>query len=147
MLLQIYSVSPYACFIIQTGIKKIIGKNRLVEGLHKDGSIFPIRLSVTEVKVVGIRMFIGAMEKVPDKSMILVSDEQGNIMSCTRACEEMLGIYALPLASDCFALPLATLSMVVTSIFRLYCSRACGTTYQHSYARAPQPASQQIYSG
>jgi PAS domain S-box-containing protein len=79
----------------RTGVKKIIGKSRLVEGQHKDGSIFPIMISVTEVKVMGIRMFIGAVEKVPEKSMILVADIAGKILSCTRTCEEVLG-YTVP---------------------------------------------------
>jgi PAS domain S-box-containing protein len=80
---------------LQTGSKKIIDKSRLVEGLHKDGSIFPIILSVTEVKVWNMRMFIGAIERVPDKSLIINTDLNGIITSCNRNCEEMLG-YTVP---------------------------------------------------
>jgi hypothetical protein len=34
-----------------TGVAKVIGRTRIVEGQHKSGAIFPVRLSVSEVKV------------------------------------------------------------------------------------------------
>jgi PAS domain S-box-containing protein len=34
---------------LRTGIKKIVGKTRVVEGLHKNGTVFPMRLSVAAV--------------------------------------------------------------------------------------------------
>jgi PAS domain S-box-containing protein len=85
----------YLTNYLKSGVKKIIDKRRLVEGLHKDGSIFAIMLSVTEVKVWNIRMYIGAIEKVPDKSVIINTDERGIITSCNKNVEEMLG-YTVP---------------------------------------------------
>lgn len=76
----------------QTGVKKIIDKRRLVEGLHKDGSIFPIFLSVTEVKVWNVQMYIGAIEKVEDKAVIINTNTDGVITSCNKNVEELLGI-------------------------------------------------------
>ena len=44
---------------LKTGKGKIIGVGREVVGLRKDGSIFPMRLAVSEMRVGGRRMFTG----------------------------------------------------------------------------------------
>jgi PAS domain S-box-containing protein len=44
---------------LNTGIKKIIGIGREVEGKRKDGSTFPLRLSVSESKAEGKSIFTG----------------------------------------------------------------------------------------
>jgi PAS domain S-box-containing protein len=44
---------------LKTGERHIIGKGRQVEGQRKDGSTFPMYLSVGEVKVAGFHGFIG----------------------------------------------------------------------------------------
>lgn len=44
---------------LTTGEKNIIGISREVKGLHKDGTIFPLELAVSEVELSGERMFIG----------------------------------------------------------------------------------------
>ncbi|KYR01871.1 putative protein serine/threonine kinase [Tieghemostelium lacteum] len=75
----------------ETGIKKIIDKTRVVEGLCKDGSVFPITLSITEVFIWNKRMFIGSIEPVIDKRLILYTDVNGVMTYCNRAIEEMLG--------------------------------------------------------
>jgi two-component system sensor kinase FixL len=46
---------------LQTGEAKIIGKGREVTGRRKDGSTFPLHLSVGEMSVSGRRMFIGIL--------------------------------------------------------------------------------------
>ena len=56
-----------------TGIKKIIGIGREVKGKRKDGSIFPFRLSVSEVKNSEQRLFAGV---VHDISEIEVTNKQ-----------------------------------------------------------------------
>ncbi len=45
----------------ETGRRKIIGIGREVEGLRKDGSVFPMYLSVSEVEVGGRRLYAGNM--------------------------------------------------------------------------------------
>jgi len=42
-----------------TGIKKIIGIGREVEGMRKDGSVFPCLLSIGEMNIGGERSFVG----------------------------------------------------------------------------------------
>lgn len=48
----------------QTGIKKIIGVSRELEGLRKDGSLIPVRLSVSFVLVEGKYRFIGIADDI-----------------------------------------------------------------------------------
>jgi PAS domain S-box-containing protein len=50
----------------QTGEKKIIGIGREVEAQHKNGSRFPIRLSVDEMLVDGRRMFSGVVQDLSE---------------------------------------------------------------------------------
>ncbi len=44
---------------LETGQKQIIGIGREVPGQRKDGTIFPLRLSVSEIKIEGRSMFTG----------------------------------------------------------------------------------------
>ena len=46
---------------LSTGIKKIIGIGREVNGQRKDGSLFPIRLSISEVKLKNRIIFTGIL--------------------------------------------------------------------------------------
>ncbi|MCX6968401.1 MAG: PAS domain S-box protein, partial [Verrucomicrobia bacterium] len=48
----------------RTGIKKIIGIGREVRALHKNGSIFPIRLAVSEMRIGNRRMFTGQVHDI-----------------------------------------------------------------------------------
>lgn len=50
----------------QTGIKKIIGIGREVRGRRKDGSVFPFRLSVNEVKTNDRQFYTGFIHDVSD---------------------------------------------------------------------------------
>ncbi len=45
----------------QSGVKKIIGFNREVTGRRKDGTEFPMRLAVGEMKFEGIKTFVGVI--------------------------------------------------------------------------------------
>lgn len=47
-----------------TGIKKIIGIGREVQGLRKNGTIFPFELAVTEATVDGEREYIGTVRDI-----------------------------------------------------------------------------------
>jgi PAS domain S-box-containing protein len=48
----------------RTGEAKIIGKPREVEAQRRDGTTFPVLLWVTEVAVVGARMFLGIVQDI-----------------------------------------------------------------------------------
>jgi len=52
---------------LHSGIKKIIGTGRDVEAQRKDGSIFPIRLSVSKIEIEGGIQFIGLIEDITEK--------------------------------------------------------------------------------
>ena len=51
----------------ETNEKRVIGIGREVEGLRKDGSIFPLELSVTEMDVNGKRMFTGIVRDITER--------------------------------------------------------------------------------
>ena len=51
----------YLTNYLTTGIKKIIGLQRELSGIRKDGSIFPMSLSVSEVEIEGEIIFIGTV--------------------------------------------------------------------------------------
>jgi two-component system sensor kinase FixL len=52
---------------IKTGNKKIIGIGRQVEGRRKDGTLFPIRLGISEIKINGHRIFAGIIHDLSDR--------------------------------------------------------------------------------
>lgn len=49
------------------GEQRIIGIGREVSGLRKDGSTFPLHLSVAEANVGGERKFTGGVPRVDDR--------------------------------------------------------------------------------
>lgn len=51
----------------KTGEKKIIGIGRVVNGAKKDGSTFPIRLSISEVKINNQRVFTGIIQDLTEQ--------------------------------------------------------------------------------
>lgn len=53
---------------LETGEKRIIGLGRDVEGLRKDGSIFPLHLSVGHTEVAGERLFIGILHDLTERN-------------------------------------------------------------------------------
>ncbi|MGJ8561454.1 MAG: PAS domain S-box protein [Litorimonas sp.] len=52
---------------LETGEKRIIGLGRDVEGLRKDGSVFPLHLSVGHTEVAGERFFIGILHDLTER--------------------------------------------------------------------------------
>ena len=50
-----------------TGVRKIIGIGREVEGRRKDGSAFPLDLAVSEVRIGGRRMFTGITRDITER--------------------------------------------------------------------------------
>eukprot|EP01137_Pigoraptor_chileana_P018351 Opistho-2@77687 len=84
----------------RTGEAHIIGSSRIVEGLHKDGSIVPIRLSVSHVALDNDHLFIGLMEKMDDKTAKIAIDAKGLILSVNNLCSEMFGYTARELVGS-----------------------------------------------
>lgn len=54
----------------ETGIKRIIGIGREVVGKRKNGTLFPIDLAVTEVKVEGRTLFAGTVRDITERKAI-----------------------------------------------------------------------------
>ncbi len=52
---------------MRTGEKKIIGIDREVEGKRKNGSVFPMDLTVTEVKGLDVRQFTGFVRDISER--------------------------------------------------------------------------------
>lgn len=50
-----------------TGEKKIIGIGREVQGLRKDGSVFPLELAVNDMQVSGEKMFTGIVRDITER--------------------------------------------------------------------------------
>jgi diguanylate cyclase (GGDEF)-like protein/PAS domain S-box-containing protein len=54
----------------KTGIKKIIGIGREVVAKHKDGTVFPIRLSVGEAKIDNNSIFVGIIHDITESKKL-----------------------------------------------------------------------------
>src|SRR5215510_4542315 len=57
----------YIARYLETGQRKIIGIGREVSGLRKDGTIFPLHLSVGETNVDGDRKFTGILHDLSER--------------------------------------------------------------------------------
>jgi len=57
----------YLAHYLQTGERKIIGKGREVEGLRRDGTVFPMDLTVTEMRLGERRMFTGMVRDITER--------------------------------------------------------------------------------
>ena len=55
---------------IETGEKRIIDIGRDVEGLRKNGSVFPLHLSVGHAEVDGTRFFVGILHNLTDRKAV-----------------------------------------------------------------------------
>ncbi|PVB62909.1 PAS domain S-box protein [Labrenzia sp. 011] len=78
---------------LETGVKKIIGIGREVQGRHKDGTVFPIELSVGEASTPVGRQFIGILRDLRPRKQIedRLSKTQAQLLHVTRisALDEM----------------------------------------------------------
>ncbi len=60
----------YILNYLQTGVKKIIGIGREVRGRRKDGTIFPLRLSISEVQLHDRRIFTGIVHDLTEQKQV-----------------------------------------------------------------------------
>src|SRR6188768_1315989 len=70
---------------LDTGIKKIIGVGREVEGLRKDGSLFPARLAVSEIILSDGHFFTGIIHDLTEMKTI-----ENNILRLNRELEQLV---------------------------------------------------------
>lgn len=100
----------------RTGQAKIIGIGREVLGRRKDGSTFPMDLSVGEAKLDGAPMFVGIIHDLTERKHheealreaadqlravvdtavdgVILIDSRGDIVMCNPACERLFGYAA-----------------------------------------------------
>jgi PAS domain S-box-containing protein len=60
----------YVSRYVTTGIKRIIGIRREMEGRHQDGHIIPIDLGVSEMSIGGRRLFIGVVRDITERRAV-----------------------------------------------------------------------------
>jgi two-component system sensor kinase FixL len=103
----------YLANYLRTGTKKIIGIGREVAGRRKDGSVFPMDLSVGEAKAEGELFFVGIIRDISERKAVelaqqestsrlrsildtmpdgvIVIDERGIIQSFSPAAQRLFG--------------------------------------------------------
>lgn len=88
----------YLAHYLQTGEKKIIGKGREVEGLRKDGSVFPMDLAVAEMQLGSRRMFTGVVRDISARK--LAEDRNRALLQELSSANEELTNFAYVVSHD-----------------------------------------------
>lgn len=73
----------YVMNYIDTGVSKIIGSGREVRGQRKDGSVFPMELAISEMRIEGSRYFVGSVSDIT-----LRKEAEDNLRQAKEAAEE-----------------------------------------------------------
>lgn len=71
---------------ITTGVSKVIGKVRRLEGRHRDGHTFPIDLAVSRVETPQGLNFAGVIHAIPEDEShaSCTCNDKGIIVACNR---------------------------------------------------------------
>ena len=88
----------YLARYLQTGERKIIGKGREVAGLRKDGTVFPMDLTVTEMRLDGRRMFTGMVRDITERK--LAEAKNRSLMDEISSANEELTSFAYVVSHD-----------------------------------------------
>jgi len=88
----------YLRHYLRTGERRIIGSGREVHGLRKDGTVFPMELAVTEMRIGDARMFTGLVRDITARKE---SERQAAVLlQGLRAANEELSNFAYVVSHD-----------------------------------------------
>lgn len=90
----------YLSNYMTTGIPKVIGTGREVEGRRRDGVEFPIDLSISEIESEGERKFIGILRDISERkdAEAMIEAQQRSLLELsTPAIQLMRGVVLMPL--------------------------------------------------
>lgn len=88
----------YLSRYMQTGEKRVIGSGREVIGLRKDGSVFPMDLSVAEMNFPGRRMFTGMVRNISERKF--AEEQHGFLLQEIAEANEELTNFAYVVSHD-----------------------------------------------
>ncbi len=73
----------YLSNYLNTGEKKVIGIGREVSGKRKDGSVFPMELSVNGMQIDGEHMFVGMVRDLTEKKLMQASQYERSLIEAS----------------------------------------------------------------
>jgi PAS domain S-box-containing protein len=110
----------YLRHYIRTGERRIIGIGREVHGLRKDGTLFPMELAVTEMRIGDARMFTGLVRDITARKE---SESQAEVLlEELRGANEELSNFAYVVSHDLKA-PLRAISALAEWLTADYAER------------------------
>eukprot|EP01060_Flectonema_neradi_P036083 TRINITY_DN6847_c0_g1_i6.p1 TRINITY_DN6847_c0_g1~~TRINITY_DN6847_c0_g1_i6.p1 ORF type:complete len:1678 (+),score=225.80 TRINITY_DN6847_c0_g1_i6:205-5238(+) len=83
----------YLATYAKTRVRRVIGSSRNVEGKHRDGGVFPIRITVAEVenKTLGSNAYIGFMEDMTQQNLVRMNQDVNRVVF-EQSCEPIIVI-------------------------------------------------------
>lgn len=76
-----------------SGVPKIIGIGREVEGLRKNGDVFPLELSVSEIRLEGRRLFSGLVREITERKR--AEEERQKFVSLVENSSDFIAMASL----------------------------------------------------